>query len=419
MIEVFELGNEATVDESLLAYTGKDMRVQAIDKYYPDKPHDYGLVNYLLTTKLLHSSHIIVTELQSRLPGEKDAPQAAMLKMIDRLLPHVDHLHVTADSGFSPLDSPLQLKGRKRSCTIAFKKSASAELAALHTVGTAALAQQHGRTYSDGDRVVQFRNNLEYITSVISSAYVIQDAARVRPELIGSYEDAQRMRENYSAAALKALCRLPDDAPMGDVPACSRWQGRNVLLPPPTKPGELQEDVPITVDTLNAMPKGALQVLAQRTAGASGSASKKKKIIIDSILKHHHRALEAADAPVAPAADDRHLDALRSLITGPSTADLQVCSHFSERYGFVDQFDKVLYSIYHIQDMRAWVKVFVGSYLYMLVFNSWAAYDEHVAEREYAVQGRRLSAGMDANRSTIVSFIITLARQILAEKSAE
>jgi hypothetical protein len=425
LLRLFQLGNEATCDESLLAYHGQDMRDLNIDMCYPAKPHDYGLVNYLLISKVKHSDRCIVVEVQSRLPAAKTAPQATMLQMARRLLDRgVEHLHVTADSGFRPQDTPHQLCGERLSCTIAFKETTSADLAALHSVGTEGLLSGHGRTYTRDmlgtTLVTSFRRNIEHYSSVISSAYTIAEHAAPRPSRVGSYEFAQDMFNKLSAAEICALFNVDGRAHLGDVPALIKSvTGWDVLLPPVTTPNQRQEDVPITKESLSSMQKPALQLMANQIKATRAGATNSKDKIIESILKHHADAQLARPPPAAAARDTRNLLALQSAVRGPTTDDLPVCTLFSERYGFVDQFDRQLYAIYHLASMRTWVKVFVGSYLYMMLFNAWAAHDEQVAQRHHDAQRGRLSAGIDAPKLSMVEFILNLAHQIRAEFCTE
>lgn len=98
--------------------------------------HLRGLLNHVLSQRLVESRIPIVLDMEPRWPGRKLKPQSAMIKCCENMIaitgePH----HVYADSAFNASQSILNLQGLHNSvATISINRSTNSGMAKLYSV---------------------------------------------------------------------------------------------------------------------------------------------------------------------------------------------------------------------------------------------------------------------------------------------
>ena len=128
------LGNFATVDETVIAYYGHDMRVAGIDIKIPRKPHSSGMLRYGLAQRLLYSGAPILIDCESRLPTRRASGPEAFDILVRRnfRINEVD-VHIYADSLFCAKGQVANLRRTKARITISFGDNAADDLVKLRS----------------------------------------------------------------------------------------------------------------------------------------------------------------------------------------------------------------------------------------------------------------------------------------------
>ena len=98
--------------------------------------HLRGLLNHVLSQRLVKSRILIILDMEPHWPGWKLKPQSVMIKCCENMIaiigePH----HVYADSAFNASQSILNLQGLHNSiATISINRSTNSGMAKLYSV---------------------------------------------------------------------------------------------------------------------------------------------------------------------------------------------------------------------------------------------------------------------------------------------
>lgn len=189
----FEPGTLVVVDESVLEYSGGDMRVLGTDKLYPGKPHPYGLVMHAAMTKLTRTNICVPIDWECRTTTNKKTPSNALLDMIQRLeVTFNKSFNVIADSGFAAFQTLQNSKHHHSKFTMSFSSANCTGLRDLYEVVSPAVTPNKVYNFKSNDLVAQFSQYEKYTTAIVSNNYKLSEGgeAAEKDDDKWDYEDA-------------------------------------------------------------------------------------------------------------------------------------------------------------------------------------------------------------------------------------
>jgi hypothetical protein len=137
IIFIYLIGNTSSFDESIYTYYGYNATDVGIYTMIKGKQeHPRGLLNHVLTQRLLFSRISIILRMEPCWPGRKLSPMAAMIACVEQLVreskePH----HVIADSAFAASQAIEDLSVLKNSvASISINNSATSGMSKLYQV---------------------------------------------------------------------------------------------------------------------------------------------------------------------------------------------------------------------------------------------------------------------------------------------
>lgn len=122
----------ATIDETILAYYGRDGKLKAIWRRIPEKPHSKGLIQYRAVTYFKHSMRRAIICTNPFLPGRKLTPSDAAIEITQTLVTRWGGAwHLFLDSGFATQEVFAALPNFNVANTICVRASSQATLVRL------------------------------------------------------------------------------------------------------------------------------------------------------------------------------------------------------------------------------------------------------------------------------------------------
>lgn len=404
-------------DETVDAYFGSDAREDEIDRYFPGKPHPYGLCGYRAAVRLRFSGGRVTVAFCSIIPRQKWTPTAAALHLLNCVRPHqLGASHYILDAAFVTPDLLSQIDAMGASVTVSLKANRTAGYGALYTLATEGLREGEVRSYACGQYILQARRKQSASKKggipfhvVLSSGWQTP-VAHIEPiKRLGSYDTAVYLWQNEPAATLAALL---DIAAVGSAREVIRAKtGWDVLAPPPDKDGR----VAWTVEALSEMSVSQLRALATITPGCAAPSQRAKEGLVTDIVKNHPHAKEASGRPARRRATAVNLVNLRDQIGRASSPKSDVLDFYNAEYGAVDEINQDIYRYILLNCHRSWPKLVGFTVLHAIFMNVWACFVEARAEAESRdPQGARVQAARHP-RFGFDQFILNAAQQFLAE----
>lgn len=407
-------GNFGVVDETLISYTGHDMRRLGIDIQIPGKPHDYGMLRYALALRMLYSGMPILVDFDMRLPSHKVSGPEALERLVRRNFPNLQlPLHIYADSLFAGTSQIAHFRRTAVTFTISFGSNAESRLRSLRESALPFLAGSRGLTYSTPSYVVQLTHGQDAPTCVVSSYWrptfehpllpINTDKRQIALALFGCEASDSGLREHLGIA--------PNAQYASRAELVSAWLGWNLWQPTPGADG-----LQYTTENLNELGKPLLKILHASLPNCSGGASKKKETLVKDILQNSPLAAERGMLAQWAAARQSLESVQESVIGSPHPHSLATASYCSN-YNLIDRHDRFLYQVFHTNYLSPWNSCLVLTFLFQQVINAYALHSEHRA-RLWHQAGGRVTARTDAEElQSCADFVTALIRGRIAEKN--
>lgn len=374
------LGNFATVDETVIAYYGHDMRVAGIDIKIPRKPHSYGMLRYGLAQRLLYSGAPILIDCESRLPTRRASGPEAFDILVRRnfRISEVD-VHIYADSLFCAKGQVANLRRTKARITISFGDNAADDLVKLRSEVVPDLAIGMSRTFSTSKFVAQVTGGKDGPTCVLSTYWRPSAPAPTAPVDPDDYLLARSLFDSASSdSALKELLHIDPAADLGSRAVwLSNHFGVQLWLPLPGPSG-----VVLTAQNLEELSKPLLLILHNRTEGCSGGSRMKKDDLIKDILRNSPLA-QPRQTVQQWQAEQRSLLQVREHVLGIPQHSNTATARYDDNYGLLDRLDHYLYENLRTVGFQTWGSCMVLSTVFQQVVNAHCLFKEQTARRFY------------------------------------
>ena len=412
------LGAVITVDETLLAYFGLDGKLDEILRYYPHKPHDYGVLGWRAVAKFVLTRTRVTVGMLPTLPHLKYTPTAAANTLIKRLRTlQRGSSHLLLDSAFATEELLTELRRMDVAFTISIKANRSAGYAPVYEMATAQLEPGHVRTYAVDGLIIQARRQTT-ATKEGSLPYhiVLSNGWRLPPNQLEpikrtlTYKSIKTLYLQEDDATLARLFNVPNSGSKRDIIlAGTNW---DVLAPEPDSSGRIVW----AEESLTKMGAELLRDLHRLTPSCARSSSKNISQLVADILAHHPAVqLSHAHAPQqsARAAD---IVALRQFVGNHTTMHGPVLDFYSQEYGAVDEVNQEIYRSILLRYHRSWHRLAGFSVLHSLVMNAWSNYIEATA---YSATHNHLGERLDValpSQQPFDEFIWQACKQLVSEK---
>ena len=146
---LISLGSVFTVDETVLAYFGLDARIMDILRLFPKKPHDFGLLGYRASVR-------IIVAILPITPGQNYTPTSAALAIMDLLADAVRHVpHYVMDSAFATEELFSEVQWREVAVSLSLKENRTDGFGPLYELVTEDLPLGETRTSAVNNVVIQ------------------------------------------------------------------------------------------------------------------------------------------------------------------------------------------------------------------------------------------------------------------------
>lgn len=411
-------GSVVTIDETMIAYYGRDGKLVGIWRRIPEKPHQKGLIQYRAVMYLRHSHRRLIYHMHPTLPSRRDTPSAAAIAIAQTVAPHAPGgLHVFLDSGFATHEVFQALPALNVAYTICVKGQLVGEFGALVAASTDSLPTGTVRTFEYNNQIIQSISKPKnadhaspYVTSVVTTGYRATGADRVRHySRIGTYDNAVSL---YLRNDLGSLHRLaPDiraDTRRDFILAWTHW---DPLAPAPNPLGHQR----FTREGLSNMDNTRLADLIGIIPGCRAASAMNKEQMVNEIAVHHP-AMELygnlGEKTTATAGDI--LD-LRSQLGTATTENGLAIANYDRYKGAVDLSNEDLYRHIVLSHHGNYRRLLSFSVVHAMVLNAWACYDEHRLEVARRHDPHLSTTELHGRRTTFPSFVLRAARQLIAE----
>jgi hypothetical protein len=428
---MFALGNIVTVDESMWAYSGADLRAGGNDAFIPRKPHPYGLLVHgvLQITILLNLPVILDWEI--RLPTRKFSPVACLVSMVSRLERDSTRsgFHVIADSGFPTSKLLQQTTGMKSVITTSVSASSSSGYVQLYAAVTCRLDPSSARTFVNSDgRVVQVHHAEQHTTVLMSNAFRVKEDGPIHPPLqqrcvAMTYEQALWLY-SLSAAQLVQWFSIPAevalDCDSSKLKLIKYLSGMDITLPAPDpETGEAE----ITAKTLTDMTLWQLKLLEQRTAGQThATGTNKTPSKHDFATQLPGRMADAGIQTIPSKKRERLVDEheeLELMVTrfcGQNSTTYTVYDRYAASYGWQDHFNRRYYESFSPKHCRNASKLCVMSLVVWMSMNSYCGREEAMQRRSIDKANGSMKAATLKTSETYFEFLFKYAETLLEQK---
>ncbi len=373
-----QLGNIVVIDETILAYFGKDAKVAKVLRYYPKKPHDLGLLSYRACTKLFRTKSRITVGLLPVLPSQTWTPTSAALRLIKFIRPTLPgSLHLVMDSAFATQELLAEVRTLGVTVSLSLKSNRTCGYAPIYELSTDGLAAGDVRTYTvDGFvlqarcvRATSARGGIPYHV-VLSNAWQVPAplVEPVRRRL--SYKTALTLYTEETSEKIALAFQLPNSGSKRDlVRAVTGW---DVLAPPPDAAGE----VAWTRESVEKMSVQLLRELHALTPNCGGGSRKNRNALVDEIMANHPHAAPQAAPPLQHQPTIQDILTLKQAIGTSVGQTATVVDFYSSEYGAVDETNQEIYRSLLLSQHRNWEKLLGLAVVHSFWMNAWGFYKE-------------------------------------------
>jgi hypothetical protein len=411
-------GTVVTIDETMIAYYGKDGKLVGIWRRIPEKPHQKGLIQYRAVMYLKHSHRRLIFCMRPTLPSRRETPSEAAIALARAIAPRSPGgLHVFLDSGFATHEVFCTLSNLDVTYTICVKAQFVGEFGSLVAAATDSLPVGQVRTFEYNNQIIQSiskpkdtDHSAPYVTSVVTTGYRAAGGDRVKHHVrIGTYENAISLYLKNDIGSLQKLDHhVHADTKRDFILA---WTGWDPLAPAPDARGTQQ----FTREGLSNMDNTRLADLIGTLRGCRSASAMNKDQMVKVIAEHHpqiERYEHLAEKLTATAGDV--LD-LRSEL-GRDTSEFGLAIANYDKYkGAVDISNEDLYRHIILSHHGNYRRLLSFSVVHAMALNAWALYDEYVLERAHRRDPHITTDALQSLRCRFSDFILRAAHQLIVK----
>lgn len=411
-------GTVVTIDETIIAYYGRDGKLKGIWRRIPEKPHSKGLLSYRAVTYFKHSMRRAILCLVPLLPSSRLTPSEAAIKITQMLVAgRQGAWHLFLDSGFATQEVFAALPNYGVAYTICVKGQLTGNFSALVAASSAGLPVGRVRTFEHNNQIIQsiakpkdIDHVTAYSTTVVTTGYCTADGNHVQQFLrTGTHTAAVNMYKDNNLVTLRRLANDTHSASKQEV--ILKWTGWDPLAPAPDARGVQR----FTAEGLRAMEKQLLVDLIAITRGCRAPTGLNKAGMVAMLMSNLPAAEPHAARPdVLTATAGDILDKRSELGTHTSESGLAIANYDSYK-GAVDISNEDLYRYIRLAHHRNTRGLLSWTVVYSMVLNAWGSYDEAVLERAHAAEPHLTTAALHARRSSFTHFLLAAVRQIVAK----
>lgn len=412
------IGTVATIDETMIAYYGKDGKLVGIWRRIPDKPHQKGLIQYRAVVFLRHSHRRIIYCMHPTLPSRRDTPSEAAIALAQAVAPRSPGgLHVILDSAFATHEVFRTLPNLGVVYTICVKPPFVGEFGALVAAATDSLPAGEVRTFEFNNQIIQSiakpkdaDHDASYITSVVTTGYRAGGGDRVkRHKRDGSYENAVSLYRKNDLGTLRILAPLVKAETKRAF--ILEWTGWDPLAPAPDAQGEQR----FTREGLSKMDNALLADLVATVRGCRSASGMNKDQMVESLARHHPQMEPSRDLPEKRTVTAGDILDLRAEL-GMQTSKLGLAIQNYDKFkGAVDISNEDLYRYIILSHHGNYRRLLSFSVVHAMALNAWSLYDEHVLDLALRQDRHLTSDALLGRRCRFSDFILSAAQQLIAK----
>lgn len=411
-------GTLVTIDETMIAYYGRDGKLVGIWRRIPEKPHQKGLIQYRAVMYLKLSHRRLIFCLRPTLPSRRETPSEAAIALARAIAPQSPGgLHVFLDSGFATQEVFRTLPNLDVAYTICVKAQFVGEFGALVAAATDSLPVGQVRTFEYNNQIIQSiskpkdtDHSAPYVTSVVTTGYHAARSDRVKHHVrIGTYENAISLYLKNDIGTLQKLDHhVHADTKRDFILA---WTGWDPLAPAPDAQG-IQR---FTREGLSNMDNTRLADLIGTLRGCRAASGMNKELMVKAIAENHPDIERNQNLPEKLTATAGDILDLRSEL-GRDTSKIGLAIANYDKYkGAVDISNEDLYRHIILSHHGNYRRLLSFSVVHAMALNAWAAYDECVLEHARRRDPHITTAALHGLRCRFSDFILRAAHQLIVK----
>jgi len=208
-------GSVSAADEAMFPHFGKKAADECYLQHIPGKPHDYGLISYVLAQRLQHSELVIVLALCINHLTRTQTPTDCVTELYSAIIaadqPGPLQRQLVADSLWSSASTLEEFDLHHIRYCVSLKSDSKAIPAPLFDVAASDLPVHTSRMYTNGKCTFEVVNTGEHVVRILTNMYQEGAAPVAQHDRIGSYKTAVQLFTTETPQALVQMFDLGED----------------------------------------------------------------------------------------------------------------------------------------------------------------------------------------------------------------
>lgn len=208
-------GSQSIANETTFPHFGKKADDEQYLQRIPGKPHDYGLISYILAQRMQHTQLPIALALSINHLTRTLTPTDCVLELHSALIAADPNgpmqRQLVADSLWSSAPSLDAFDRHHIQYCVSLKTDSNAVPAALFNVADSELPEHASRTYTNGNRTFEVLNEPGLTRRTLTNMCVEDIPPSRDNRRLGLYETAVLLFDNESPKELVRMFRLGDE----------------------------------------------------------------------------------------------------------------------------------------------------------------------------------------------------------------
>lgn len=405
---VWKLPSTLTTDEIIFIHHSLQSSVDGVFQLMPNKPHSKGLLCWTTAAVGPISRLPYLIDLVPKLDEQAPTPSDALKQMVKRVAERSSYpVHFIADNAFHGVETTNWVSRTRCLVTVGLSSSPSCGAAELFNLATTNLKAGKTRTFSRGSLISQFKNNGKLRYGAVSNAFRIlrQTTEQRSTPHPCTYKEASQHLLGLSLDTLHNILAPPGTLYENAFDIIRDRTGWDLTRPDPDVYSTLNEE------SLGSMTMKQLKRLEKEVEGIPHTKRKKEELI-EVILANHPEVRQ--DEETEEVSVQKQLAELME--QGDND---ELVSRYGDFFNSIDRYNRLYYSFTAIAHI-GWRKVFLLSFLSIIVLDAYIFYTEIQLARQTARTGHLLAGtsvkDQMASLSSFVKVIISNIEKEIAKK---
>jgi hypothetical protein len=411
--KLVEIGSCVVIDEALSSYYGPEAKAAHKLRHIPEKPHQDGLLTYILCQRLPFTGRAISVAFAPTYFNRSITPRDALVQMIVSLeragiRPSPQWCFV-ADSLWSFPSYIQEFISLGWRFVISAKENCSLIPKALRNLAAEDLILAHSRTYTDGFLTLQAYQSERGITNIITNAAGLLDRDPNADIPIISYKTALSLFQNDKPGSIVSFLGLPTTSLTQNKPALVHQITGWDVLREPSRQGDTS---PLTKERLNKFSADQVAAIYHLTFRRNPPSSATKGDMIAALCPDddRHEARHISKRRL----DRQTLEARRVTLQGQQSTDHRIYDIFHKYYACIDQMDREFYQGGLVRHQHHANRFGLSVILFYLMSTCHSIFEEYKCSKLHAQSGGNNAQARAYESISYADYVLAVTNQFKA-----